>query len=88
MLGSDSRGPPSPAAERWSSWQRQQDTLILGSFLLMLAAVAFLWFAGALRAVLRRKEGGEGRLGAIAFGNVSLYPAAMGTAVLVRERDA
>ena len=103
------------------SYFGEQDTVILGSFLLMLAAVAFIWFAGSLRAVLRRKEGGEGRLSAIAFGggvaagvfmlawpaanlfgalfaeqltaaqaqtfylfgDVFLYPAAMGAAVLV-----
>ena len=50
------------------SYFGEQDTVILGSFLLMLAAVAFIWFAGSLRAVLRRKEGGEGRLSTIAFG--------------------
>jgi hypothetical protein len=103
------------------SYFGEQDTVILGSFLLMLAAVAFIWFAGTLRAVLRRKEGGDGRLSAIAFGgavaagalmlawpgtnlfgallaeqltaaqaqtfylfgDVFLYPAAMGAAVLV-----
>jgi hypothetical protein len=103
------------------SYFGEQDTVVLGSFLLMLAAVAFIWFAGLLRAVLRRKEGREGRLSAIAFGggvaagvfmlawpatnlfgalfaeqltpaqaqtfyffgDVFLYPAAMGAAVLV-----
>jgi hypothetical protein len=103
------------------SYFGEHDTVVLGSFLLMLAAVAFLWFAGSLRAVLRRKEDGEGRLSAIAFGggvaagvfmlagpaanlfgalfaqqltaaqaqtfylfgDVFLYPAAMGAAVLV-----
>ena len=50
------------------SYFGEQDTVILGSFLLMLAAVAFIWFAGSLRSVLRRKEGGEGRLSTIAFG--------------------
>jgi hypothetical protein len=50
------------------SYFGKQDTVILGSFLLTLAALAFIWFAGSLRAVLRRKEGGEGRLSAIAFG--------------------
>ena len=50
------------------SYFGEQDTVVLGSFLLMLAAVAFIWFAGSLRAVLRRNEGGEGRLSAIAFG--------------------
>jgi hypothetical protein len=46
----------------------EQDTVILGSFLLMLAAVLFLWFAGCLRAVLANAEGGNGRLSTIAFG--------------------
>ena len=50
------------------SFFAQQDTVILGSFLLMLAAALFLWFAGCLRAALRNAEGGEGRLSAIAFG--------------------
>ena len=103
------------------SYFGEQDTVILGSFLLTLAALAFIWFAGSLRAVLRGKEGGEGRLSAIAFGggvvagvfmlampaanlvgallveqlersqaqtfyflgDVFLYPAAMGAALLV-----
>ena len=50
------------------SFFAEQDTVILGSFLLMLAAALFLWFAGCLRAALRSAEGGEGRLSAIAFG--------------------
>jgi len=45
-----------------------QDTVILGSFLLMLAAMLFLWFAGCLRVALRSAEGGDGRLSTIAFG--------------------
>jgi len=103
------------------SYFGEQDTVIFGSFLLMLAAVAFIWFAGSLRAALRRSEGDEGRLSAIAFGggvaagvfmlawpatnlfgalfaeqltaaqaqtfylfgDVFLYPAAMGASVLV-----
>src|SRR5512132_1177275 len=53
------------------SYFGEQDAVVLGSFLLMLAAVAFIWFAGSLRAVLRRKEGGEGRLIAIGGGVVA-----------------
>ena len=45
-----------------------RDTVILGSFLLMLAALVFIWFVGLLRAVLRRAENGDGRLSAIAYG--------------------
>ena len=50
------------------SYFAEQDTVILGSFLLMLAAALFLWFAGCLRAALRNAEGGDGRLSTIAFG--------------------
>jgi hypothetical protein len=46
----------------------QQDTVILGGFLFMLAAVLFVSFGGALRAELRRAEGGVGGLSAVAFG--------------------
>ena len=45
-----------------------RDTVILGGFLLMLAAVSLLWFVGVLRAVLHRAEGDVGRLSAIAYG--------------------
>ena len=45
-----------------------RDTVVLGGFLLMLAAVCFLCFAGWLRAVLRRAESGDGALSAIAYG--------------------
>ncbi len=45
-----------------------RDTVILGSFLLMLSAVAFIWFVGLLRAELRHAENGNGRLSAIAYG--------------------
>jgi hypothetical protein len=50
------------------SYFSEQNTVILGSFLLMLAAMLFLWFAGCLRAVLASAEGGTGRLSTIAFG--------------------
>ena len=48
------------------SYFGDRDTVILGSFLLMLAAIVFIWFTGYLRAVLRRAEGGAGHLSAIA----------------------
>jgi hypothetical protein len=50
------------------SYFGDRDTVVLGGFLLMLAAVVFIWFAGYLRAVLRRAEGGVGHLSAIAYG--------------------
>ena len=103
------------------SYFGDRDPVILGGFLLMLAAVFFLCFAGWLRAVLRRTENGAGGLSTLAyggglvaaasmlampasnifgalyaeelspqgaqtfyfFGDVFLYPAAMGASVLV-----
>ena len=55
-----------------------RDTVVFGSFLLMPAAVAFIVFVvGLLRAVLRRAEGGDGRLSAIAYGGGLLAAAMM-----------
>jgi hypothetical protein len=45
-----------------------RDTVVLGGFLMMLSIAFFLWFIGALRAALRRGEGGVGRLSAIGYG--------------------
>lgn len=42
--------------------------VLAGATLAGLAAVAFLWFAGSLRSVLRNAEGGTGRLSAVTFG--------------------
>jgi hypothetical protein len=47
---------------------RDSNTVILGSFLMMLAAVAFVWFAGTLRARLQDAEGPGGSLATVAFG--------------------
>jgi hypothetical protein len=55
----------------------EQDTVVLGSFLLMLAAVFFIWFAGWLRAELQRAEGATGRLSATAFGGALITGAFM-----------
>jgi hypothetical protein len=40
----------------------------VAAILLMLAAVAFLWFLGSLRTLLRRVEGPPGRVSALSFG--------------------
>jgi hypothetical protein len=45
-----------------------RDDLLVASFILGLAAVMFLWFAGSFRSYLRAAEGGEGRLSIAAFG--------------------
>lgn len=53
-------------------------TLLAQSYLQGLAAIAFLWFVGALRSALRGAEVGSGRLSATAFGGgVALVAVAM-----------
>jgi hypothetical protein len=65
---------------------QDRNTVILGSFLLMLSVVCFLWYLGSLQAVLRRAEGDAGRLSAIAHGGGLITAALMlampGVAVL------
>ncbi len=62
---SDFPGDPDEIVEYYED---QASTVIAGVWLGLLASVALLWFAGALRARLRVAEGGEGRVSAIAFG--------------------
>ena len=45
----------------------ERDRILLGNFLVGLAAAFFLWWLASLRYWLRRGEGGEGRLSAAAF---------------------
>lgn len=56
------------ASSAFVSYFGERDTVVLGSFLVMLSVVFFLWYLGSLRAVLRRAEGGVGRLSAVAYG--------------------
>jgi hypothetical protein len=46
----------------------KRSDVLVGDFLIVLGAVAFLWWLGSLRSYLRSAEGGEGRLSAAAFG--------------------
>ena len=54
----------------------ERDSVILGSFLLMLSVVFFLWFLGSLRSVLQGAEGGVGRLSAVAATSTAAVMAA------------
>jgi hypothetical protein len=55
-----------------SNFSEDATTLQIGLWLVQLGAVVFLWFVGSLRTVLRRAEGGVGRLASIAtFGGVA-----------------
>src|ERR671933_33872 len=57
-----------PASEVGSFFADHRKEVLIGTFLLGVAAILFLWFAGTLRSYLRSGEGGEGRLSAAAFG--------------------
>lgn len=48
-------------------FQANEDSVVSGSWLFMIGAVAFIWFAGILRSRLLAAEGGEGTFSAIAF---------------------
>jgi hypothetical protein len=61
--------PEADAAPRvMLAYFADHDAVILGSFLLALSVVCFIWFLGSLRVVLSSAEGGAGRLSAIAYG--------------------
>jgi hypothetical protein len=61
--------PEADAAPRvMFAYFADRDDVILGSFLLALSVVAFMWFLGSLYAALRSAEGGTGRLSTVAYG--------------------
>ncbi|HEX8099046.1 MAG TPA: hypothetical protein VF660_02460 [Actinomycetota bacterium] len=62
-----------------------QSGLLLQGFLLGLAGVFFIWFAGTLRAFLRAAEGGAGRLSAISFGSAIGVLATFGPTVALSQ---
>ena len=52
----------------WLTDNGNQTKMFIGAAFVALAGAAFLWFFGVLRAELRTREGGDGRLSATAFG--------------------
>lgn len=50
---------------------------LIGAYIWVLGALAFLWFATQLRSVLRRAEGGTGNLSNLVFGAGVIYSALM-----------
>jgi hypothetical protein len=57
-----------PSAKIGAYFADHRKEVLVGNFVLGVAAILFLWFAGALRSYLRSAEGGEGRLSAASFG--------------------
>ncbi len=54
--------------EAFVTYFGKHDSVVLGSFLLMLSVAFFLWFLGSLRAFLSDAEQGPGRLSSVAYG--------------------
>lgn len=68
------------AATEFAAWMNDNGwAIFVSTWVMLLAGMAFLWFLGSLRSVLRRGEGAPGRVSAIATGGgivmVALYAA-------------
>jgi hypothetical protein len=59
--------PEEGADEVLAHFRDNQDAVVSGGWLFMLGSLAFLWFAGILRARLVRAEGGTSTFASIAF---------------------
>jgi hypothetical protein len=78
----DVNGPPRDIKNYFVD---NQNGLLLQAFILGLAGVLFIWFAGTLRAFLRGAEGGAGRLSAISFGGAIGILATLGPTVALSQ---
>ena len=69
-LSFSAEAPENASAESLARFYAEQGegAIVLQYFLVGLAGAALLWFAGTLRARLRRAEGDPGRLSAVVFG--------------------
>jgi hypothetical protein len=66
-LSSDTPDTDDSTADTVSYWSAHDSRLIAAGILGTFAVIFFIWFAGSLRSVLLRAEGGDGRLSTIAF---------------------
>jgi hypothetical protein len=92
----DEPATDAPAAELAAWMNGNEDAIFCSTWVCLLAGVAFLWFLGSLRSVIRRVEGAPGRVSAIATGSGILAVAmffcsfsglmAGSTAVMVDDR--
>jgi hypothetical protein len=61
-----------------------RNSLRVSLYLIGVAGALFIWFLGIVRSHLRRAEGGDGRLSAVAFGAGLVFVATSGTELLVQ----
>ena len=81
-----------PGAEVITFYQSHHNALYLSCFVLVAAAIAFVFFAGALREALRRDDGKGDWLPTVAFGGgvayaIALSLFAVGQAALLKGAD-
>ncbi|MGH2964915.1 MAG: hypothetical protein ACRDMH_05995 [Solirubrobacterales bacterium] len=66
-LSNDTPDTNSSTADTVSYWSAHDSRLIVSAITGTFAVIFLVWFAGVLRSVLLRAEGGEGRLSLVAF---------------------
>lgn len=71
------------AQEIADHYKDHKDKEMIGAFLLGLAAVFFLFFAGWLRKVLREAEGTGGMLSAVSLAGATVFAAGVGVAATI-----
>lgn len=64
----DEPSTDAPAAELAAWMNGNEEAIFCATWVWLLAGLAFLWFLGSLRSMLRRVEGAPGRVSAIATG--------------------
>lgn len=70
LIVSDDPGFAADPTRIAAFYEGEDSAILLSSTLYLVGVVFLLWFAGHLRGVLRRAEGGEGGLAATAFGGL------------------
>jgi hypothetical protein len=83
ILGEGQDATEKSAEEIAAYYQDNEDEQTIGSFLIGLAAVVFLFFAGWLRKVLREAEGPGGTLSAVAFAGAIVFAIGGATAATI-----
>jgi hypothetical protein len=80
LVGEGQDATEKSAAEIVDFYDENEDEQFVGSFLVGIATVLFVFFAGWLRMVLRRAEGESGTLSAVSFGGALIF--ATGAAIV------
>ena len=83
ILGEGQDATDKTAQEIAQFYQDNEDSQSIGSFVIALSAVFFLFFAGYLRRVLRDAEGPGGSLSAVSFAGAVVFATAIGVGATI-----